>query len=44
MDINQIQRPHAEQIYEAELAFLIANDEKHAQPIGICHRGQLLPI
>jgi MoxR-like ATPase len=28
MDINQIQRPHAEQIYEAELAFLIANDEK----------------
>ena len=28
MDINQIQRPHAEQIYDAELAFLIENDEK----------------
>jgi MoxR-like ATPase len=28
MDINKIQRPHAEQTYEAELAFLVANDEK----------------
>ena len=34
MEINQLLRPHAEEIYRKELDFLSENDEKPRQYIG----------